>query len=385
MVGVDAQDDRAGRAEIDAILTEAVQGRRITEEEALFLLRNGELNQLAQAADAIRNRMNDPHVVTYIVDRNINYTNICIYKCKFCAFYRKPGDPEGYLLSRDQLRQKIQETVDLGGTGVLLQGGVHPDLPLEYYTDLLAWMRDEFPDVHRHAFSPPEILYISRFTKKPLLEVIGALIDAGLQSIPGGGAEILVDRVRLETLAYPKASTEGWLGVMRTGHQLGLRTTATMMFGAGESLEDRVEHLRRIRELQDETGGFTAFIAWTFQKENTEMQEIEEESGFSYLRHQAVARIYMDNIRSIQSSWVTQGLAVGQMALKFGANDMGSIMIEENVVAAAGARNHVSTDEMKILIREAGYEPMQRLTLYQGYVDETTHERVDQEAGALVR
>ena len=376
---VDEQNARI----VDEILTRAIRGERISEGEALTLLRDGELLQLGQAANAIRNRLNDPKVVTYIVDRNINYTNICIYKCKFCAFYRRPGDPEGYLLSREELREKIQETVDLGGTGVLLQGGVHPDLPLQYYTDLLSWMREEFPEVHRHAFSPPEILYIARFTKMPLREVIAKLIDAGLQSIPGGGAEILVDRIRLETLSYPKASTAGWLDVMRTAHELGLRTTATMMFGQGESLEDRIEHLRRVRDLQDETRGFTAFIAWTFQNANTEMQHIEEASGFEYLRTQTVARIYLDNIRSVQSSWVTQGLKIGQLALKFGANDMGSIMIEENVVAAAGARNRVTTEEMKRLIREAGYSPVQRLTLYQGYVDEVTHERVGREAGAI--
>ena len=370
------------RERVSEILTKAVSGTRITDDEAVTLLRDGELLELGSAADQIRNRMNDPRTVTYIIDRNINYTNICVYKCKFCAFYRPNGDPEGYLLSREQLRQKIQETVDLGGTGVLLQGGVHPELPLEYYTDLLAWMREEFPDVHRHAFSPPEILYIARFTKRPLREVMEKLIEAGLQSVPGGGAEILVDKIRLEALSYPKASTKGWLDVMRTAHELGLKTTATMMYGQGESIEDRVAHFRHIRDLQDETGGFTAFILWTFQKENTEMQHIEEESGFSYLRHQAVARIYMDNIRAIQSSWVTQGLGVGQLALKFGANDMGSIMIEENVVAAAGAKNQVTSEEMKRLIRDAGYEPMQRLTLYHGYVDETTHQRVLAEAGA---
>lgn len=367
---------------VSDILKRAVGGARITDEEAVVLLRDGDLLELGAAADAIRNRLNDPKIVTYIIDRNINYTNICVYKCKFCAFYRPNGDPEGYLLSREELRQKIQETVDLGGTGVLLQGGVHPELPLEYYTDLLSWMREEFPDVHRHAFSPPEILYIARFTKRPLREVMEKLIEAGLQSVPGGGAEILVDSIRLEALSYPKASTKGWLDVMRTAHELGLKTTATMMYGQGESIEDRVAHFRHIRDLQDETKGFTAFILWTFQKENTEMQHIEEESGFSYLRHQAVARIYMDNIRAIQSSWVTQGLGVGQLALKFGANDMGSIMIEENVVAAAGARNQVTSEEMKRLIREAGYEPMQRLTLYHGYVDGTTHERVLAEAGA---
>lgn len=368
---------------VEEILRRAVSGTRITDEEAMTLLRDGELLQLGAAANAIRNRLNDPNVVTYIVDRNINYTNVCVYKCKFCAFYRRPGDPEGYLLSKDELRQKIQETVDLGGTGVLLQGGVHPDLPMEFYTDLLAWMRDEFPDVHRHAFSPPEILFIARITKKPLREVISALIEAGLQSIPGGGAEILNDKVRLETLSYPKASSQGWIDVMKTAHELGLRTTATMMFGQGEPLEARVEHMRRVRDLQDETHGFTAFIAWTFQNENTEMQHIEEAGAVEYLRTQAVARIYMDNIRSIQSSWVTQGTSIGQLALKFGANDMGSIMIEENVVAAAGARNRVTTEEMKRLIRDAGYEPVQRLTLYHGYVDENSHERVLREAGAV--
>ncbi|MFA6954827.1 MAG: cyclic dehypoxanthinyl futalosine synthase [Thermoanaerobaculia bacterium] len=373
----------ADRAAVSAILRKAVAGTRITDEEAVTLLRDGELLELGAAANAIRNRLNDPKVVTYIVDRNINYTNVCVYKCKFCAFYRKPGDPEGYLLSKDELRQKIQETVDLGGTGVLLQGGVHPDLPLEYYEDVLNWMREEFPDVHRHAFSAPEILFIARITKKPLREVMEKLITAGLQSVPGGGAEILVDSVRLDSLSYPKASTKGWVDVHRVAHELGLRTTATMMFGMGETLEDRVEHLRVVRDLQDETKGFTAFIAWTFQNENTEMTEIPPESGFEYLRTQAVARIYMDNVRSIQSSWVTQGLGIGQLALEFGANDMGSIMIEENVVAAAGARNHVTTDEMKRLIRAAGYEPVQRLTLYQGFVDGETGVRVGREAGAL--
>ncbi|HVT03486.1 MAG TPA: cyclic dehypoxanthinyl futalosine synthase [Thermoanaerobaculia bacterium] len=368
--------------EVSSVLGRAMAGQRISDEDALLLIEKGELLELGQAADAIRCRLNDPKVVTYIVDRNINYTNICVYRCKFCAFYRKPGDPEGWLLTREELRQKIQETVDLGGTGVLLQGGVHPKLPLEFYTDLLSWMREEFPDVHRHAFSPPEILFIARITKKPLREVIATLIEAGLQSIPGGGAEILSDEIRKETLAYPKASSDGWIEVMRVAHELGLRTTATMMFGQGEKLEERVEHLRRVRELQDETHGFTAFIAWTFQKENTEMQHIVETGGFEYLRMQAIARIYLDNIRSIQSSWVTQGLGIGQLALKFGANDMGSIMIEENVVAAAGARNRITSEEMKRLIRSAGYEPVQRLTLYQGYVDEVTHERVGREAGA---
>ena len=368
---------------VETILNRAVDGERIADDEALVLLREADLLELGQAANAVRNRKNDPKVVTYIIDRNINYTNVCVYKCKFCAFYRKPGDPEGYLLSREELRQKIQETIDLGGTGVLLQGGVHPDLPLDYYVELLSWMREEFPEVHRHAFSPPEILFISRMTKIPVRDVIAKLVDAGLQSIPGGGAEILVDKVRLESLSYPKASTEGWLSVMRAAHELGLRTTATMMFGQGESLEDRVEHMRRVRDLQDETGGFTAFIGWTFQNENTEMQDVEEESGFSYLRHQSVARLYMDNVRSIQSSWVTQGLGVGQLALKFGANDMGSIMIEENVVAAAGARNRVTSEEMKRLIRDAGYEPVQRLTLYQGWVDDASGRHFEHEAGAI--
>ncbi|MGH9382357.1 MAG: cyclic dehypoxanthinyl futalosine synthase [Thermoanaerobaculia bacterium] len=353
---------------VDAILDDAVAGRRISIRDAHTLLRDGDLLEVGLAADAVRERLNDPAVATYNIDRNINYTNICVYKCRFCAFYRPPGDDEGYLLSRDELGQKIEETLALHGTGILMQGGVHPDLRIEWYEDLLRWIRREYPEIHVHAFSPPEVKFIAKKERLSFYDVIARLKEAGLQSIPGGGAEILEDSVRKEVLAYPKTSADEWLDIMRQAHRNGLRTSATMMYGMGEGLEPRLEHFQRIRDLQDETGGFTAFISWTFQHEHTDMADVPETFAHEYLKTLAVSRLFIDNIGHFQTSWVTQGKKIGQLALKFGADDMGSIMIEENVVSAAGTEYRMSQEEMEHLISEAGYTPRQRTNLYERLV-----------------
>lgn len=353
---------------MDEILADAVAGRRISAGDAHRLLADGDLLELGLAAQTVRDRHNDPVVATYNIDRNINYTNVCIYKCRFCAFYRPPGDPEGYLVPFEEIGRKIEETLALNGTGILLQGGVHPDLPLQYYLDLLAFIRERYPTIHRHAFSPPEVKFLARKERMSFHEVIGRLKEAGLMSIPGGGAEILSDEIRKEVLAYPKASPDEWIDIMRQAHLHGLRTTATMMFGMGESLAARVEHLQRVRDLQDETGGFTAFIAWTFQHEHTDMPELPEVYAHEYLTTLAVARLFLDNVQHLQASWVTQGKKIGQLGLAFGADDLGSIMIEENVVAAAGAHHKMSQEEMEHLIRAAGYEPRQRTNLYERLV-----------------
>ena len=353
---------------VSEILDDCLAGRRISAGDAHRLLLDGELLTLGEAAHSVRNRHNDPAVATYNVDRNINYTNICVYKCRFCAFYRAPGDAEGYLLPKDEIGRKIEETLALNGTGVLMQGGVNPDLPLAYYVDLLHFLRDNYPAIHRHCFSPPEIKFIAKKERMSFYDVIGVLKEAGLMSIPGGGAEILSDAIRKEVLAYPKASPEEWIDIMRQAHRHGMRTTATMMYGMGEEVAARVEHFQRIRDLQDETGGFTAFISWTFQHEHTDMQEIPEVYADEYLKTLAVSRLFMDNILHLQSSWVTQGKKIGQAGLAFGADDMGSIMIEENVVSAAGTQHKMSQDEMEHLIRAAGYEPKQRTNLYERFV-----------------
>ncbi|MCZ7651412.1 MAG: dehypoxanthine futalosine cyclase [Thermoanaerobaculia bacterium] len=357
----------SGRA-VDEILADAAAGRRISAGDAHRLLLDGDLLELGSAAQAVRDRHNDPAVATYNIDRNINYTNVCIYKCRFCAFYRPPGDPEGYLVPFEEIGRKIEETLALNGTGILLQGGVHPDLPLSYYLDLLAFIRERYPTIHRHAFSPPEVKFLAKKERMSFHEVIGRLKEAGLMSIPGGGAEILSDEIRREVLAYPKASPEEWIDVMRQAHRHGLRTTATMMFGMGEGLAARVEHLQRVRDLQDETGGFTAFIAWTFQHEHTDLPGLPEVFAHEYLTTLAVARLFLDNLQHLQASWVTQGKKIGQLGLAFGADDLGSIMIEENVVAAAGAHHKMSQEEMEHLIRAAGYEPRQRTNLYERLV-----------------
>lgn len=353
---------------VHAILEEAVSGRRISAGDAHRLLLDGDLIELGLAADEVRNRFNDPGVASYNIDRNINYTNVCVYKCRFCAFYREPGDEEGYLLPFEEIGQKVEETLALNGTGILMQGGVHPDLPITYYEDLLRYLKQHYPEIHLHAFSPPEVKFIAKLERMSFYDVIARLKDAGLQSIPGGGAEILVDSVRKDVLAYGKTSSDEWLDIMRQAHRNGLRTSSTMMYGMGEGLEERVEHMERIRQLQDETDGFTAFISWTFQHDHTEMEDVPETFAHEYLTTLAVSRLFMDNIKHLQTSWVTQGKKIGQLALKFGADDMGSIMIEENVVSAAGTAYKMSQDEMEHLIRSAGYEPRQRTNLYERYV-----------------
>jgi len=359
-----APSDRA----VGAILEEARAGRRISAGDAHRLLLDGDLLQLGAAAHEVRDRLNDPGVATYNIDRNINYTNVCVYKCRFCAFYRPPGHEEGYLVPFEEIGRKVEETLALNGTGVLLQGGVNPELPLGYYVDLLHYLRDNYPAIHRHCFSPPEVKFIARKERMSFYDVLGVLKEAGLMSIPGGGAEILSDAIRKDVLAYPKASPEEWIDVMRQAHRHGMKTTATMMYGMGEGLEARVEHFQRVRDLQDETGGFTAFISWTFQHEHTDLPEVPETFAHEYLKTLAVSRLFFDNIRHLQTSWVTQGKKIGQLGLAFGADDMGSIMIEENVVSAAGAHYRMSQDEMEHLIRAAGYEPRQRTNLYERFV-----------------
>jgi cyclic dehypoxanthinyl futalosine synthase len=353
---------------VQQILDDALAGRRISAGDAHTLLLDGDLLDLGLAAHEVRNRFNDPEVATYNVDRNINYTNICVYKCRFCAFYRAPGDPEGYLLPFEEIGRKVEETLALNGTGILMQGGVHPDLPLSFYEDLLRYLRLNYPHCHLHAFSPPEIKFIARKERMSFYDVIARLKAAGLMSIPGGGAEILSDVTRKEVLAYPKCSAEEWIDVMRQAHRNGLRTSATMMYGMGEPIAARVEHFQRVRDLQDETAGFTAFISWTFQHDHTDMPDVPETYAEEYLRTLAVSRLFLDNIVHFQTSWVTQGKKIGQASLGFGADDMGSIMIEENVVASAGTAYRMSQDEMEHLISSAGYIPKQRTNLYERIV-----------------
>jgi len=339
----------------------------LTKQQALEMLESDDLVGLGMAAHQMRLKKNDPRVVTYQIDRNINYTNFCTEYCSFCAFYRPMGHAEGYILSKEIIFDKIQETIDLGGTGILMQGGHHPDLPIGWYEDLLRSFRERFPRLHLHAFSPSEIQHIARVSGIAIEEVLVRLKAAGLMSIPGGGGEILVDEVR-RRISPLKTMSDDWLGVMETAHRVGLPTTATMMFGHVEAYADRVTHLERVRDLQDRSvrrgaRGFTAFIAWTYKAENTALGGREVTSA-DYLRTQAVARLFLDNIPNVQSSWVTQGKEIGQVALKFGANDMGSIMIEENVVRSAGAHGCATRPEIERLIREAGYTPRQRDTLY---------------------
>jgi len=349
------------------VLDKALEGERITDEEALTLLRSRDLVAVGRVADELRNRKIDKRRVTFIVDRNVNYTNVCYTDCDFCAFYRRPGDTrEGYLLPKPIIFKKIEETLALGGTALLMQGGHHPDLGVEYYEDLFSSIKARYP-IHLHALSPSEIQHAARRSKLTIPEALTRLRDAGLDSLPGGGAEILVDRVR--KIISPKKTTSGeWLGIMREAQRLGMSTTATMMYGHVETLEERVEHMRRIRDLQDELHGFRAFISWTFQRDGNRLGDVVSEdvrpTSFDYLLTQAVSRIYLDNVDHIQSSWVTQGMKVGQVALSFGADDMGSVMIEENVVSAAGTTHRATAEDFVRAIKALGKTAVQRDTLY---------------------
>jgi cyclic dehypoxanthinyl futalosine synthase len=348
---------------IAGILQKAVDGGRLTPSEGVELLGSHDLLAIGRAAHAVSLRLHPEPYRTYNIDRNVNYTNICAAVCDFCAFYRKSADADAYLMPREELHQKVAETIALGGNQILLQGGMHPSLKLEWYEEMLRDLKANFPTVNLHAFSPPEIWHFHKINKLPLDVVLGRLKHAGMGSLPGGGAEILVDRVR-KSLTKGKALSDEWLEVNRVWHRLGGRSTCTMMFGHIETAAERIEHLDRLRSLQDETGGFTAFICWTMQPGH-KMADSPAVGSFEYLKMQAIARLYLDNIPNIQSSWVTQGGKIGQIALFFGANDMGSLMIEENVVASAGTVHHLTLEEIKRSIREAGWEPRQRNVFYQ--------------------
>jgi len=352
------------------ILNSVLAGHRIERTDAVRLLESNRLASIGKAAHAVTTKLHPETYRTYNIDRNINYTNICTAVCDFCAFFRGPKAPDGYVLDREVLLKKIEETVAIGGDQILLQGGMHPTLPLEWYEELLRDIKSQFPSVNVHGFSPPEIFHLTKVAKRPLEEILERLAAAGLGSLPGGGGEILVDRVR-SAMTRGKVMTDDWLNVHRQWHALGGRSTATMMFGHIETLAERIEHLDRLRELQDETGGFTAFICWSFQPDNTEMAHIPASGSFEYLKTQAVARLYLDNIPNIQSSWVTQGRDIGQLALLFGANDMGSLMLEENVVSAAGTVHHLTLDQMRSAISELGWQPRRRNVFYE-LVDDRT-------------
>src|SRR5216117_4403159 len=349
-------------------------GERVGGDEALELYRHAPTPLLGRLADAIRARKHPDPIVTYIIDRNVNYTNVCVAKCNFCAFYRPVGSPEGYVLGFDDLFRKIDETIAVGGVQLLLQGGHNPDLPLTWYEDLFRAIKGRYPAFKLHALSPPEVIHLSRLSQLPVAAVIDRLTAAGLDSIPGGGAEILVDRVRRLLHCYGKATADEWIDVMRRAHRAGLRTTATMMYGTVETDEERLEHLFRLRELQDETGGFTAFIAWSYQPDHTELGGAEA-TGVDYLRTLAISRIVLDNFDNLQASWVTQGVKVGQLSLAFGANDMGSVMIEENVVRAAGASYCMDELEIVVNIEDAGFIPKRRNMHYEILGDPIFRER----------
>ena len=337
---------------------------RLTRAAALEAYRSLPTAELGRRADALRRQKHPADVVTYIIDRNVNYTNVCVARCRFCAFYRDVGSSEGYALGFDEIFKKIEETIALGGGQLLMQGGHNPDIPLEWYEDVFRQVRERYPGFKMHALSPPEIIHISRLSRLAVPEIIDRLIAAGLDSIPGGGAEILVDRVRKILNCYSKATADEWLDVMRHAHRAGLRTTATMMYGTVETDEERLEHLFRLRDLQDETGGFTAFIAWSFQPQHTDLGG-EEATGIDYLRTLAMSRLVLDNFDNLQASWVTQGGKVGQLSLAYGANDMGSVMIEENVVRAAGAEYCMDEFEVVRNIENAGFVPRRRNMHYE--------------------
>ena len=359
---------------VERLIEKARAGERLDAGEALELYRAAPTAVLGGLADAIRARKHPGGIVTYIIDRNVNYTNVCVAKCNFCAFYRPVGSPDGYVLGFEELFRKIDETIAVGGIQLLLQGGHNPDLPLSWYEDLFRAVKERYPSFKLHALSPPEVIHLSRLSQLPVPAVIDRLIAAGLDSIPGGGAEILVDRVRKLLHCYGKATADEWLDVMRHAHRAGLRTTATMMYGTVETDEERLDHMLRLRDLQDETGGFTAFITWSYQPEHTELSGTEA-TGLDYLRTLAMARIVLDNFDNLQASWVTQGGKVGQLSLAYGANDMGSVMIEENVVRAAGAS--YCMDELEIVrnIEDAGFAAKRRNMHYDVLGDPIFRER----------
>jgi cyclic dehypoxanthinyl futalosine synthase len=350
--------------DIEPTIRKVDAGGRVTGDEALALYTHAPTHVLGRLAGDIRARKHPDRTVTYIIDRNVNYTNVCVAKCNFCAFYRDVGSRDGYVLGFDEIFRKIDETIEVGGVQLLLQGGHNPDLPLTWYEDLFRAVKERYPDFKLHALSPPEVIHLSRLAQISVAEVIDRLIAAGLDSIPGGGAEILVDRVRKLLHCYGKATADEWLDVMRRAHVRGLRTTATMMYGTVETLEERIEHMLRLRSLQDETGGFTAFITWSFQPEHTELGGTEA-TGVDYLRTLALARIVLDNFDNLQASWVTQGGKVGQLSLAYGANDMGSVMIEENVVRAAGASYCMDEIEIVRNVEDAGFVPKRRNMHYE--------------------
>ncbi len=359
---------------VAAIADKLTVGGRLTRDEALECYLQAPTSLLGRLANRARQVRHPEGLVTYIIDRNVNYTNVCVARCKFCAFYRGVGSSEGYTLGFDEIFGKIEETISLGGGQLLLQGGHNPDIPIEWYEDLFREVKIRYPDFRLHALSPPEVIHISRLSQLPTATVIARLIAAGLDSVPGGGAEILVDRVRKELNCYSKATAEEWLGVMRDAHEAGLRTTATMMYGTVETLEERLEHLFRLRELQDETGGFTAFITWSYQPEHTELGG-NEATGIDYLRTLALARLVLDNFDNLQASWVTQGGKVGQLSLAYGANDMGSVMIEENVVRAAGAEFCMDEFEVVRNIENAGFIAKRRNMHYEVLGDPVFRQR----------
>lgn len=361
---------------IQPILDKVLDGERLTGEDCTELLESNDFVRIGLAAHEIRMRKNPTNVVTYIIDRNINYTNVCNVVCTFCAFYRRQGKPDTYVHSIEEIEKRIDETIALGGTGVLMQGGLHPDFNIEWYENLLSTLHAKYPKFQLHCFSPPEIHNISLISGLDYETIMRRLKNAGLYSMPGGGGEILDDEVRKRVST--KCTSQEWLDVMRAVHKVGLRSTATMMFGIGDNISHRVKHLQKIRDLQDETGGFTAFIAWTFQRENTALGRkiTEEPTGIDYLKTQAVSRLFLDNIQHIQASWLTQGLRLGQTALRFGADDMGSIMIEENVVSSAGANAEANERELRYQISEAGFVPQQRDILYE-YVNRDNVENLD--------
>jgi cyclic dehypoxanthinyl futalosine synthase len=358
----------------DSIADKVRAGARLDRAEALNLYRNAPTALLGRLADAVRERKHPDRIVSYIIDRNVNYTNVCVARCNFCAFYRPVGSAEGYVLGFDELFRKIDETIAVGGVQLLLQGGHNPDLPLSWYEDLFRSIKGRYPSFKLHALSPPEVIHLSRLSQLPVPQVLDRLIAAGLDSVPGGGAEILVDRVRTLLHCVGKATADEWLDVMRHAHRAGLRTTATMMYGTVETDEERLEHLLRLRALQDETGGFTAFITWSYQPDHTELAG-SEATGIEYLRTLALSRIVLDNFDNLQASWVTQGGKVGQLSLAYGANDMGSVMIEENVVRAAGASYCMDEVEIVRNIEDAGFTAKRRNMHYELLGDPMFRER----------